>query len=182
MSRPVSTRSAGWDGYDPRQGREIPERLDSTSTLERGVRGVRVGILDEGFAAMVDPEVRDLVLVAVEVLSAQGAEVTKASVPTHADAALASGILQLEGYRPMRYGGAFGSGARTWYPTRIISALEHVWQQHGDQLATYLKLAWVVGELSNRNFAGAVYAKAQNARAFHAHRGTTRSLPMSTCS
>lgn len=158
---------AGWDGYDPRQGRDIPDRVDTVAQLGRGARGLRIGVLEEGFAEPIEDEVRDLVLAAVDTLAAAGAEVRKVSVPTHAAAAEAAGILQLDGYRAARAGGPFGSGARTWYPVTITAALERLWRHHGDQLATYLKLACVVGELSNRNFAGAVYAKAHNARGRH---------------
>ena len=155
---------AGHDGYDPRQGRDVPARVDVLTGLERGAGGVRIGVLDEGFGEDVDPEVGDAVLAAVEVLGASGATVTKVSVPEHLTVGAAAGALQLEGYRAMRFAGPFGAGARTWYPTSIITALEGLWRHQGDQLADYLKLALITGELSNREFHGAVYAKAQNVR------------------
>jgi amidase len=41
---------AGYDGYDPRQTRDIPEAIDALSNLDGGVRGLKIGILEEGFA------------------------------------------------------------------------------------------------------------------------------------
>ena len=43
-------------------------------------------------------------------------------------------------------------------------ALDRLWSEHADQLKTYYKVHYVLGELSRRSFLGAVYAKAQNVR------------------
>ena len=52
---------AGYDGYDPRQSRDIPESIDALSNLDGGVRGLRIGI-DEAFIYEdVDPDVAAVV-------------------------------------------------------------------------------------------------------------------------
>src|ERR1700716_3847231 len=71
---------AGYDGMDPRQGRDVPEQMDVPSTLTDGVEGVRVGVLSEGFEDA-EPDVRDLVMAAVDVLAKAGAQISKVSVP-----------------------------------------------------------------------------------------------------
>ncbi len=155
---------AGYDGYDPRQGREVPESIDALSTLRDGVEGLRIGVLKEGFAEPIEPAVHDGVRAAVEALRERGAEIVEVSVPEHQEVLTAAGALQLEGFRAARAAGPFGTGAHGFYPGTLTAALERAWSEHADQMAGYLKLSWVLGELSRRNFHGAVYAKAQNVR------------------
>jgi amidase len=63
--------TAGYDPYDPRQTRFVPERLDVLSGLDDGIAGLRIGILEEGFDDA-DQDVSDLVLAAVDVLAQAG--------------------------------------------------------------------------------------------------------------
>ena len=60
---------AGYDGYDPRQGRDVPEGIDALTGLADGVAGLRIGVLEEGFGEGLDTEVRDGVLEAVDTLA-----------------------------------------------------------------------------------------------------------------
>ncbi len=71
---------AGCDGYDPHQHRGIPESIDALSDLDGGVRGLRIGILDEGFSEPIEPSVSEGVLAAVSTLEKLGAEVSRISV------------------------------------------------------------------------------------------------------
>src|SRR3546814_2157198 len=70
---------AGTDGLDPRQGRDVPERLPVLGTLDRGVDGVREGVLDEGFID-VDPDVERCVRDAIACLEAEGAVGSRISI------------------------------------------------------------------------------------------------------
>lgn len=155
---------AGWDGLDARQGREVPDRVDVLSTLRDGVEGLTVGVLEEGFDDETEPEVRDGVLAAVEALRAAGARVRRVSIPQHREVPMAAGALQLEGYRAARAVGVLGTGARSLYPASLIAAVDKAWTRDADEMASYMKLSWIVGELSRRSFHGSVYAKAQNMR------------------
>jgi amidase len=155
---------AGFDGRDPRQGRDVPDSIDALTTLERGVRGVRVGALIEAFKEPIETDVHDAVLAAIDVLRQQGAQVVEVSVPEHHSVLGPAGIVQLEGFRAARMSGPAGTGYAGYYPTRLISALDRAWTEHADRMAGYLKLGWILGELSQRHFHGAVYAKAQNVR------------------
>src|SRR5258708_21705375 len=93
---------AGYDGYVPRQGRDVPDRIDALGRLGDGVRGLRIGILEEGFEEPIDSDVRDGVLAAIEVLAEAGAEITKISVPAHQSINHVAGALGAEGGRAVR--------------------------------------------------------------------------------
>src|SRR5438552_10845358 len=53
--------TAGPDGYDPRQTRDVPKQMDVLGRLAHGVTGLRIGVLQEGFDEA-EREVHDLVL------------------------------------------------------------------------------------------------------------------------
>ncbi|MHB9144795.1 MAG: Asp-tRNA(Asn)/Glu-tRNA(Gln) amidotransferase subunit GatA [Symbiobacteriia bacterium] len=62
---------------------------DFTANLNKGVRGLRLGIPKEYFATGITPEVRDAVMKAIDVLVAQGAVVEEVSLP-HTEYALSA--------------------------------------------------------------------------------------------
>jgi amidase len=155
---------AGYDDLDPRQGRGIPESIDALSDLDGGVRGLRIGILEEGFAQPIEPGVTEGVLAAVSVLEKLGAEVSRISVPQHAQIDSVYAALVLEGARSIHDTSIFGIGAKTYYPASIITAIDRMWRAHGDLMPPRTKLSHLVAELSRRTYHGGVYAKAHNVR------------------
>lgn len=177
---------AGYTGDDPRQAREVPEAIDALTHLADGVDGLRIGILSESFADDIDPDVRDGVLEAIDVLARAGATVTKVSVPQHLTASRPAGVLTDEGFALAHAAGMFPRGSRVHYPTSIIRATERMLERDGDHLKTYFKVSLLMGELSRRNFHGAAYAKAQNmrpafVRAYDAALSGVDLLVMPTC-
>ena len=77
---------AGKDPLDPRQS-EVPVQ-PYTESLGRGVDGVRIGMLAEGFGLEEsEPDVDELVRRALGTLGELGAQVTEVSVPAHREAA-----------------------------------------------------------------------------------------------
>lgn len=71
----------------PRHTRDVPLSLDARSGLDGGVRGLRIGFLNEGLAnADANATVRDSVLAAAEILAEAGAALCKVSVPEHTSA------------------------------------------------------------------------------------------------
>jgi amidase len=155
---------AGYDGYDPRQGRDVPAQIDAMSKLRDGVSGLRIGILEEGFDEPIDADVRDGVLAAVDVLAEAGALISKVSVPSHRDVNEVAAALNAEGSRAVSTTGLFGAWTKTYYPTSLITAVDRFFRDDADQIASFNKAGLVLAELSRRNFHGAVYAKAQNVR------------------
>jgi amidase len=155
---------AGYDDYDPRQRRGIPESIDALSDLDGGVRGLRIGILEEGFADPIEPKVAEGVMAAVSTLEKLGAEVSRISVPQHAQIDSVYAALVFEGARAIHDTGFFGIGAKTYYPASIITAIDRMWRLHGDMMQPRTKLNHLLAELSRRNYHGGVYAKAHNVR------------------
>jgi amidase len=155
--------TAGRDGYDPRQTADVPLQLDVLSQLADGVSGKRVGVLQEGFDGA-EPEVRDLVLAAIDVLARAGAVVSKIHVPEHREVDAALNALTAEGALAVFKTGFFGAWSRTYYPTTLITAINQMWATHADALSPRTKLSLIAAELSRRNYQGRVYAKGQNVR------------------
>ena len=155
--------TAGPDGYDPRQTRDVPERMDILGRLKDGITRVRVGVLQEGFDDA-EEDVREGVLAAVDVLAKTGANVSKVSVPAHHAIRTAQAALSAEGALAVFKTGFFGAFTRTYYPAPLLAAINTMWASHADTLAPRTKLSLIAAELSRRNYHGRVYAKAQNVR------------------
>lgn len=58
--------TAGYDGLDPRQSREVPESVNTVSGLDRGVSGLRIGVVTESFDDPIDPRVTAAVWTAMK--------------------------------------------------------------------------------------------------------------------
>ncbi len=157
--------TAGYDELDPRQRRGIPDGIDALTGLDGGVKGLRIGILEEGFAEPIEPGVKQGVLEAIAVLERLGAEVIRISVPAHAHMDAAYAALVFEGTKAIHDTGFSGAGAKTYYPATTIAAIDRMWTQHADMMQPRAKLNLLVAELSRRNWHGAVYARAHNVRA-----------------
>lgn len=157
---------AGYDGLDPRQGKEVPDRYDATSTLDRGVEGVRIGVLTEAFAKAT-PEVADSVRAAAQIFTDLGAKISEVSVPEHTAVPLAQKAMGAEGALAIRGTGVFGAFARTYYPEATISSITRLWQHHNDLLDPRGVLTLLAGAYSRRYFSGRLYARAQNVRPFY---------------
>jgi amidase len=177
--------TAGYDGYDPRQGRDVPESMDILGSLSRGVSGLRVGVLSEGFDDA-EADVRDIVMGAVDVLAKAGADISKVSVPEHHMVKEAQMALMPEGSRAVFETGFFGAFTKTYYPASLIAAVNKLWFDQTDLLAPRTKLSYIAAEFSRRNWHGRVYAKAQNVRpglvrAFDSALADVDVLVMPTC-
>jgi amidase len=155
---------AGADGLDSRQERETPEQADVLSALHSGVRGLRIGILEEGFAEPIEADVRDAVLKTISSLQDRGAIIRRVSVPEHLMADDAFVALALEGSMISARYGFYGHGTRTRYPLDSIVAVNEKWLMRSEHWPASRKLDMIVAYLSRARWHGAVYAKAQNAR------------------
>ena len=176
--------TAGYDPYDQRQTRDVPERMDVLSELDGGVSGLKIGIVKEGF---VDAEaaVHELVMAAVDVLAKAGATVSEVSIPEHCQARVAQAALG-EGPLSLFKTGFYGAFTRTYYPASVIAPINQLWAAHADVLAPRTKLSLIAAELLRKNYHGRVYAKGQNARptfikAYDAALANVDVLVMPTC-
>lgn len=176
---------AGYDSYDPRQDRTVPLGSNALGSLTDGVKGVRIGILEEGFVDA-EPDVHDAVMAAVDVLVAAGAEANRVSIPEHLTAGLAGSMLVPEGTRAVFDIGFCGAFAKTYYPATLIAATYRLYHEQTDRLLPKRKLPLIVSEFARRRFHGTVYAKAQNVRnvfkkAFDSALDRVDVLAMPTC-
>ncbi len=151
------------DGLDPRQGREVPARIDACSGLGAGVSGIRIGLLEEGFVG-VEPDVEEAVRSALEVLAQQGAKLSSVSVPEHLRVHGPVRALVAEGSRALLAAGFFGAFAKTYYPASLVEAVNRLWDGDTDLLGPLTKAGYLVGAFSRASYHGRAYAKAHNVR------------------
>ena len=155
---------AGYDPLDPRQRREVPESIDVLSDLDGGLKGLKIGLLREGFAAS-DPEVVEANMEASHVFERAGAEVTWVSVPEHAQVDGAYQALTLEGEAALFDAGFYGTGYKGYYPQSTVTAIGRLWHDRADLLPARRKLNLIAAEFIRQTYQGGAYARAQNARA-----------------
>jgi amidase len=137
--------------------------MDVLGRLTDGVSGLRIGVLQEGFADA-EVAVRDLVMAAVDVLAKAGADISEVSIPEHHAIRTAQGALSGEGALAVFNTGFFGAFTRTYYPASLLAAINTLWATKADMLAPRTKLSLIAAEWSRRTYHGRVYAKAQNVR------------------
>jgi amidase len=154
---------AGPDSYDPRQ-RDVPTEVPRyTERLSQGVRGVRVGVLREGFGS--ESPVAAVVRTAIDKLAGMGASVENVSIPRHREsglvgfAAFAAGIT-----RSVLGTNLGGADAKTFYPTDLVAYVGRLKQSGLWELPAYVKLLLIVDAFADRRYHGTLAAKANNAR------------------
>jgi amidase len=152
---------AGPDGLDPRQS--IHQGQDYSAWLDRGVAGLRVGLVKEGFGlANMDERVAAKVREAADRLASLGAQVEEISVPEHA---LGGAIWQPIGCEglvaQMMHGNGMGFNWKGQYDVGLIDA-HSAWRQRADDLSATLKICMFVGQYGIDHYRGRYYAKAQN--------------------
>lgn len=153
---------AGPDGLDPRQTAVAPAR-GYVEALERGVTGLRIGVLREGFGhanseAVVDQQVRQ----AAEQFRSLGAQVEEVSLPLHSQGPAIWLAIAAEGATwQMMKGNSHGANWRGLY---LGGMIEHHarWRERADDLPDTVKTTMVLGEYMNRQYHGRYYGKAQN--------------------
>jgi amidase len=153
---------AGPDGLDPRQGAAHP--TDYLASLEDGIEGLRVGVLEEGFGwpgaeEAVEATVRD----AADALRGLGARVESVSIPLHTDSAAIWRGIGVEGnmLRQPR-GSLMATGAAGYYDVRLFDALARSRADRAGELAYTAKLIALAGTYLHERYGGRYYAKARN--------------------
>ena len=152
---------AGADGLDPRQYSPRVDRY--TAALGRGVSGLRIGVLLEGFnrtdsESDVDHKVRQ----AADRFRAMGAIVEDVSVPMHMDGPAIWTAIAVEGLQAqMMNGNGMGFNWKGLYTTSLLDA-HSAWRARADELSPSLKVSMMAGEYFIKNYRGHFYAKAQN--------------------
>lgn len=155
---------AGEDGYDPRQRKVVTH--DYQKSLSGGVKGLRIGVLAEGFGHANSEDIVDMtVRSAVEKLESLGAKVDKVSMPMHLSGpAIWSGIATEGAATQMMHGNAYGYNWPGYYDTSLIDVWGNAWRARPDDLSETVKLVMLVGAYMTRKYNGRYYGKAQNMR------------------
>jgi amidase len=152
---------AGPDGLDPRQ---YNVRVDKYTTgLGRGVAGLRIAVVTEGFGwPASEPDVDGKVRDAAERLRGLGASVEEVSIPMHRDGSAIWTPIALEGLvAQMMHGNGMGFNWEGLYTTSLLDAHAN-WRARANELSRTLKISMFAGEYFIRHYRGHFYAKAQN--------------------
>jgi amidase len=152
---------AGADGLDPRQG--APKVAKYTEALDGGVRGLRIGIVKEGFGLpSSEPDVDAKVKAGADLFRKLGATVDEISVPMHLVAPAIWLPIAAEGATEfMMKGNGMGTNWRGLYNTTLLDA-HSAWHHRADELSDSLKITMLLGQYFTKHYRGHFYAKAQN--------------------
>lgn len=152
---------AGEDGLDPRQ--YAPKVDNYTAAVNRGVGGLRIGLVKEGFGREESERDVDAAnMAAAERFREMGATVDEISIPMHNMGPAIWTPIALEGLtNQMMKGNGMGTG---WEGLYVTSLLDHHsnWRTRADELSDSLKISMMVGEYFQRHYRGHFYAKSQN--------------------
>jgi amidase len=152
---------AGADGLDPRQ--YAPKVSSYTEALGGGVKGLRIGVVKEGFGLPVsEADVDAKVKAGAKLFRDLGATVEEVSVPMHLVAPAIWLPIAAEGATEfMMKGNGMGTNWRGLYNTTLLDA-HSGWRHRADELSDSLKITMLVGQYFTKHYRGHFYAKAQN--------------------
>lgn len=151
---------AGPDGVDPRQ---VSPRVENyTDALGQGVKGLRIGVLSEGFGRKEsEPQVDALVRSAAARLASLGATITEVSVPMHAlGSAIVFGLIQST-VNAMLITDGFGMGREDLMVPSFMK-MQSRWRECPNDLPPVVQNWLLLAEFIRRERGYQVYAKAVN--------------------
>ncbi len=154
---------AGPDGLDSRQNGVKTARY--TKALEDDVRGLRIGVVKEGFGLHnSEPDVDAKVRAGAERLAGLGAELIEVSVPMHEmTSAIWIPIGHDGGFMTMMAMNGAGVNHEGLYNTALLD-ISAGWRSRADELADTVKIIALFGRYSLNTYRGHYYAKAMNLR------------------
>ena len=154
---------AGPDGIDSRQRGVAAGRY--TQALDGGVKGLRIGVLKEGFGhPNSEPDVDARVRNAAERFAKLGARVAEVSVPAHAQGfAVWAAIRGDASYVTLLEMNGAGINHEGLYVTSLVEKAM-AWRSRADSFADTLKVATIFSKYTLERYGGRFYAKAQNIR------------------
>ncbi len=154
---------AGPDGLDPRQSGMV-RKEPYTQKLPGDARGVRIGIVKEGFGwPNSEPDVDKMVRDAAQRLTRSGATVTEVSVPLHLDGIHVWNAIAVEGATMLMVAGnSMGTNWKGHYTTSLLDFYGRSRRARANDLSETVKLVILLGQYMQDNYHGRYYAKAQN--------------------
>lgn len=155
---------AGADHADPRQPNTVPTH-DYAAELDGGVDGLRIAVLEEGFAQPEsDPAVNDRVRAGLAALEDRGATVEPVSVPIHDDAADIYTVSISEGFLAAVRGEGLGHNWKGWYNTDWAREFGRARRERGHEFPPTVKLTLLLGAYTSEEYRSEYYARAMNLR------------------
>jgi len=154
---------AGPDGLDPRQVDVKTERYGRA--LAEGAKGLRIGILTEGFAwaGASEKDVDAAVRKAALSFRKLGAKVDEVSIPLHRDGIHIWNGIAIEGATAfMIKGNGMGTNWKGWYNTSLLDVFARGRLTRPNDLSETTKLVMLTGQYMEDHYHGRYYAKAQN--------------------
>jgi amidase len=158
---------AGHDWRDPQWVRDLPSGpFDYTSGADKGIAGLKVGILTEGLDPVgVTDDVRTAFEAGLKTLTARGAIVTEVSVPMWASGwALTSGAVAAEAYFVAKSYGAGGFAHLGRIDPQQVAVTAAQAELGGDDLPPMMKMMLLTAEHVQRHYYGLPFVKGHNLR------------------
>src|SRR5579864_5444039 len=152
---------AGDDGYDPRI--KAPKVEEYTKALGQGVKGMKIGILKEGYMQPnAEAAVNDSVKSASKRFADLGAKVEEVSIPMHLVGPAIWVPIGTEGLTAtMMFGDGYGISRSDLYATSMMD-FHRGWRRQADSLSETAKLFLMLGTYINNSFGPSYYGKALN--------------------
>ena len=152
---------AGPDGLDPRQYDVRTARY--SRELEGGVKGMKIGVLKEGFGlANSEDDVDASVKAAAERFKKMGATVEEVSVPMHLVGPAIWTPIGAEGLtQTMMWGDGYGVSRRDLYVTSLMD-FHHRWRERANELSESLKVMLLLGTYIQKHYGMRYYGKGVN--------------------
>ena len=152
---------AGDDGYDPRI--KAPKVEQYTNALGGGAKGLKIGILKEGFEqAGAESAVNESVREAAKQFRGLGASVEDVSIPMHLLGPAIWMPIGTEGMtQTMMFGDGYGLSRSDLYSTSLMD-FHRGWRRQADSLSETTKLLLLFGTYINNIFGPRYYGKALN--------------------
>ncbi|MDQ5853650.1 MAG: amidase [Chloroflexota bacterium] len=155
---------AGPDGLDPRQSASLTGQAYS-QMLTGDVRGLRLGIVQEGFSwpGMSEADVDEAVTQAAYAFERLGATVRPVSILWHRDGIHIWNAIAVEGATMLMVAGnSMGTNWKGHYTTSLLEAYARGRKNQADDLSETTKLVVLLGQYMQTHYHGRYYAKAQN--------------------
>ncbi len=152
----------GPDDLDPRHRSAVGWRPFSDADVRSAARGLRVGVLTEGFGlpGISSESVDSAVRCAVERVRDHKADVAEVSVGLHRLGSSLHTVILAES--AMLRGTGVGTGWQGWYDVPLIERLAPILRENRNRLPRLMKAFMLLGEHMSLAHNGAYYARAQN--------------------
>jgi amidase len=152
---------AGSDGYDPRQYNV--KTFPYTKALEGGVKGMKIGVVKEGFMqANAEADVNAKVRAAAKHFEKMGATVEEVSIPMHLVGPAIWMPIGIEGLtQTMMWGDGYGVSRPDLYVTSLMD-FHRNWRSRANELSETTKLMTMLGTYIRKYYGSRYYGKAMN--------------------